>query len=163
MEKVFTTDESFVEHDETTVAPDQETAPVSDQEPPEPEKKYSDADLDRIIKRRLNQERRRVEKALMNDPRERDLAERERAVQTRELKASARELLRKDGLPDTVAELLDYDSGPDGFNASYDAVGRSFSEAVGMGVKNALRGSTPKTGSTYHDPIADIFRSTSRR
>ena len=83
MEKVFTTDESFVEHDETTVAPDQETAPVSDQEPPEPEKKYSDADLDRIIKRRLNQERRRVEKALMNDPRERDLAERERAVQTR--------------------------------------------------------------------------------
>ena len=75
-----------------------------------PEKKYTDADVDRIVSKRLNREREKLSKALGEGQKESELEIRERKVLERELSIEVREKLEKDKLPQSLSKLMNYSS-----------------------------------------------------
>lgn len=109
------------------------------------EKKYTDADLDRIIAKKIAAERKRISKLFNEEQQVSEIEQRERNVLLRELKADAKDSLIEQGLPSSLAGLLDY-SDKETLERSITEVGTLFKEAVDKGVKDRLRGSTPRTG-----------------
>ena len=101
----------------------------SDQTPPAPEKKYTDADVDRIIAKKIAQERNRMQKLFADDQQESELDKREREVTKRELRADAMEALTHDKLPRSLADMFDYSS-EEAFDESYKTLTGAFQEAV---------------------------------
>lgn len=110
-----------------------------------PEKKYSDADVDRIVARKIAAERKRMSKLFQGEQQESELEKRERAVLLRELKADAKDALIDQGLPQSLAGLLNYTS-EDNLKKSMAEVSEIFRAAVQQGVKDKLRGETPRRG-----------------
>ena len=128
------------------------------QEQPEPEKKYTDADVDRIIAKKIAAERKRMQKLFDGEQQESELEIRERNVLRRELMADAKDALVDMGLPSSLAKIMDY-TDKESFDKSFKEVTSIFGEAVTQGVKNKLRGSAPKvgTGSREDAALRDAF------
>jgi len=122
------------------------TEPV--QEPVQQEEKaFSQGDVNRIVNRRLAEERSRAE-ALF--------AQRERELAQKELRLEAADTLRQRKLPVTLAALLDYED-PERCAASLAAVEADFQAAVREGIHQALRGlGPPKDGAGRRDPGATV-------
>lgn len=127
-----------------------------------PEKKYTDADLDRIIARKIAAERKRMSK-MFNDEQQNELEERERNVLRRELKADAKDALIQEGLPASLADILKYDSKEE-YESSLKTVSAAFRNAVSQGVKDTLRGQIPQRGNPCKSPdiIRDAFSPNAR-
>lgn len=126
-----------------------------------PEKKYTDADLDRIIARKIAAERKRMSK-MFNDEQQSELEERERNVLRRELKADAKDALIESGLPTSLADILKYDSKEE-YESSLKAVTSAFREIVRQSVKDSFRGQPPRRGNPgTGDMIRDAFSPNAR-
>lgn len=89
--------------------------------------------------------------------------ETQRDVLKRELRADAKDTLTSQGLPSTLADLIDY-SDEESSEKSLENVISIFREATAQGVKNALRGHAPRVGASLpgKDPIADAFAKKAR-
>lgn len=149
-----------VENVEAATTEEQAGVPVTTKEEV-PEKKYTDADLDRIIARKIAAERKRMSK-MFNDEQQNELEERERNVLRRELKADAKDALINEGLPASLADLLKYESKEE-YENSLKIVSAAFRDAVRQGVKDSLRGQTPRRGnSSATDIIRDAFSPNAR-
>lgn len=124
----------------------------------QPEKKYTDADVDRIIAKKIAAERKRMQKLFDGEQQESELEIRERNVLRRELMADAKGALVDMGLPSSLAKIMDY-TDKESFDKSFKEVTGIFGEAVTQGVKNKLRGSAPKvgTGSREEAALRDAF------
>lgn len=109
------------------------------------EKKYTDAEVDRIIARKIAAERKRMSKLFNEEQAENELEIRERNVLRRELMADAKDTLVDQGLPSSLANLMDY-SDKDSFDKSFKEVTEIFRTAVAREVKNSLRGNAPRVG-----------------
>jgi len=84
----------------------QETAEST---PQEEVKTFTQEEVDKIVEKRLNRERRKLTGMLNGeDPREASIMERERAVTIRELRADTKDMLLEKGLPMEAFDLLDY-------------------------------------------------------
>ena len=127
-----------------------------------PEKKYTDADVDRIVSKRLNREREKLSKVLGEGRKESELEIRERKVLERELNIEVKEKLEKDGLPLELSKLMNYSSA-EGFTKSYEEVTTTFGKALQTAIKPYIAGRTPKVGAGSpnftEQQIADIFKS----
>lgn len=110
--------------------------------------KYTDVDVDRIVAKRLDAERKRAAKVAENDSRESELTNRERSIAERERRITAIEKLVDEGLPKTLADCLNYGS-DDLYNESYKNVVGAFNAAVEAKVRayeaDRARGRTPQT------------------
>jgi len=124
----------------------------------EPEKKYTDKDLDKIIAKKIAAERKRMTKLFNDDQQESDLDKRERDVLRRELRADAKERLASEGLPVALADLINY-SDKEESEKSLDEVAATFRAAVAQGVKDALKGNAPRVSTGGRATESDLIRS----
>lgn len=126
----------------------------------EPEKKYTDEDVDKIIAKRIAAERKRISKLFNEEQTESELEKRERAVQKRELMADAKDTLAEQGLPTALSSMLDY-TDSESYKNSLEEVSRIFRSAVTNEVKRTLAGKPPRVGSGFekseNDMIANAF------
>lgn len=124
------------------------------------QKKYTDADVDRIIAKKIAAERKRMSKLFNEQQETNELEERERNVAKREMMADAKDALIKDELPYTLSGLLDY-SDKESYEQSYQEVTKIFREAVQQQIKLLLKGKTPRVSTglrdAARDPIAKAF------
>ena len=111
----------------------------------QPEKKYTDADVDRIIAKKIAAERKRMQKLFEGEQHESELEIRERNVLRRELSADAKDRLINDGFPSSLADIMNY-SDKDSFEKSYQDVTNVFREAMAVEYKRRFSGSVPKAG-----------------
>ena len=150
--------------EQAAAAPADNTAEVQGvqtEAPQEPEKKYTDDDVDKIIARKIAAERKRMERLFQEDQQTSELEIRERNVLKRELKADARDLLVQQGYPQALAETLNYESREEMLK-SIDVIGAAFKAAVYEEVKQRVRGTTPKAGHynpNAGDALHDAFKS----
>jgi len=114
---------------------------------PEEERTFSQRDVNRIVNKRLAEEKSKAE-ALF--------AQRECALARKELRMEAADMLRQRHLPAVLAELLDYED-RERCAASLAAVEIDFQAAVREGIHQALRGlGPPKDGANRRDPGAAV-------
>ena len=125
----------------------EEQAGVQSENKQEPEKKYTDADVDRIIAKKIAAERKRMSKLFNEEQQESEIEVRERNVMVRELKADAKDALISDGLPISLANVLNYNSKED-MEASYAEITKVFKEALQQAAIERFRGPVPKASST---------------
>lgn len=109
----------------------------------QPEKTFTQKEVVEIVEKRLRRERKKFT-GLLNgdDPREIELAEREKAVAIRETRAEVRGLLDTKGLPAEALELLDY-TDKDACEKSIEVLEEIVKNAVAAKVSNVLRGGEP--------------------
>ena len=111
----------------------------------QPEKKYTDADVDRIIAKKIAAERKRMQKLFEGEQQESEIDRRERDVTRRELMADARDKLISDGLPSSLAKIMNY-SDKESFEESYNDVTKTFLEAMSSEYKRRFSSAAPKAG-----------------
>ena len=127
------------------------------------ERKFSQKEVDDIVRRRLERERKKYE-SLAGDGEyfKEDLLKREKALIVREMKVSALERLKHEKIPAEAAALLNYNS-MDEFEASYETLIRVFNPIVKKAFDDAVgsvfreNGRTPRTGSENSNPDT-LFR-----
>lgn len=129
----------------------------------QPEKKYTDADVDRIIAKKIAAERKRMQRLFEGEQQESEIEKRERDVTRRELMADAKDSLIGDGLPSSLASVLDY-SDKEAYEKSYQEVTGIFREAMQQMFKQQFSGRAPHArtdrGRVEIDrekAIADVF------
>lgn len=125
----------------------------------QPEKKYTDADVDRIVAKKIAAERKRMQKLFEGEQQESELEIRERNILKREMKADAKDKLIEGNYPSGLADILDY-TDKEAFEKSYEAVTKIFNESMQQAFKERLRGKAPKVSTHYGGPserIADAF------
>lgn len=86
-------------------------------------------------------------KEYLQDKKEKDLAAREAEVTKKELMAEAKNTLAGDGLPQELAEVLDY-TDADACKKSMDTVKKAFQKAVEAAVEERLKGGKPPKKAT---------------
>ena len=86
-------------------------------------------------------------KEYLQDKKEKDLAAREAEVTKKELMAEAKNTLASDGLPQELAEVLDY-TDADSCKKSMDTVKKAFQKAVEAAVEEKLKGGKPPKKAT---------------
>lgn len=86
-------------------------------------------------------------KEYLQDKKEKDLAAREAEVTKKELMAEAKNTLASDGLPQELAEVLDY-TDADTCKKSMDTVKKAFQKAVEAAVEEKLKGGKPPKKAT---------------
>ena len=111
----------------------------------QPEKKYTDADVDRIIAKKIAAERKRMQKLFEDEQQESEFEKRERDVTRRELMADAKDALINDGLPSSLSKVMDY-SDRESYEKSYEEVTAIFREAMQQEYKRRFSGTTPRVG-----------------
>lgn len=123
------------------------------------EKKYTDADVDRIIKNKLAREREKFSKQQQKEQKESELDKRERELEIRERKADARDEMRELGLPDCVSDILNFDS-VENYKKSLKAVQNVANELRKAWESERAAGKTPKSYSSGQprDYVAEAFR-----
>lgn len=138
-----------------------ESVEKSEEEDPRKVKKFSEEDLERIVKRRLAQQHKKFEKIL--NPVETELDRREREVTQRELKADGKERLLEAGLPADLIKLMNIND-KESFEESYKNVTTLWDEVFTKQktefIKPYLAGKTPKItrSANYRgDPIKKAF------
>ena len=123
-----------------TVGQDQNNAGATDQNGG---KTFTQEELDRIVEKRLNRERKKFTSLLsVTDPREAELEERERAVALKELQAEAKGTLASKGIPTEAVELLNY-TDKESCDKSIKALEQVAEEIARKAVSKLLRGSEP--------------------
>lgn len=169
--------------DAATVATDQgkQTDTKEPATAAEPEKKYSDDDLDRIIKGKKAEWQKSLEKEVeatkaaereaaklekMNaqqkveyerDQLKKELDELKKQNSIAEMAKTARKMLADDGITitdDLLAMIVNTDA--EETKAAVDGFSSLFKEAVENAVKDRLRGETPKTGTGGAAPVSEI-------
>ena len=141
----------------------------------QPEKTFTQDELNKIISDRLKSERDRWEKKAADEKaeaervakmsadekakheqakREREFAEREAALQRKERTATARDLLAEKGAPAALIGAVDVSS-DEAVTPSVEAIVKAFNEAVSAEVTKKLASAPPKSGSSAK---ADPFR-----
>lgn len=122
------------------------------------EPKYSDADVEKIVQKRLARERAKNEKQQEQQTRLSELEQREKNIEIKERKLSARETFKEMGfqkIPETALKLLRYDTEEE-YEQSLTDVSQLITELVeGLEVK-AATGRTPKAYKQNKDPAGDI-------
>ena len=108
----------------------------------QPEKKYTDAEVDRIIAKKIAAERKRMQKLFNEEQQESELEIRERNVLRRELMADAKDALISSGLPSSLAKVIDY-SDKESYEKSYEEVTAIFREAMQQEYKRRFSGRPP--------------------
>lgn len=122
---------------------------------PQDEKKYTDADLDRIIAQKLGRQRAKYEREQAEQDRITAIDDREKALCIRERKADARDELQSKGLPRSLCELIDYSS-DETYKASMAAAADLVQEIEEAIEKRRATGCTPKSYKSYSDPDACV-------
>lgn len=120
-------------------------------------KKYTDADVDKIIARKIAAERRRAAKQAEEEQQESDLQHREKELAKRELRADARDELTEKGLPLCVADILNYDS-KEGYGQSMEAVLAVVDELRKAWELERATGTTPRMYRNDGDPLSQAVR-----
>ncbi len=126
----------------------------------EGEKTFTQDEVNRIVEKRLNRERSRLNGLLKeDDPREAALADRERAVAIKELQADAREALAAKGIPAEALELLNY-TDKESCDKSIEAIKKLMDAVTRKTAETFLKGGPPlKLGpSTLDEPADEIKR-----
>lgn len=155
-------------------ADDGKAAADTGKESPKPEAKYTDEDVDRIVKNRLAREREQAKKEKEEAEKLAEMNATQKAEYERDqLKKELDELKRKDALSEMtkVARkmLSEKDiNAPDELLAmmvttdaqetktAIDAFSKLYKEAVEAGVKARLRGEPPRAGSAPSSPVSEI-------
>ncbi len=128
----------------------------------EGEKTFTQDEVNRIVEKRLNRERSRLNGLLKeDDPREAALLEREKAVAVKELQADAREALAAKGIPAEALELLNY-TDKESCDKSMEAVKNLMDAVIRKTAEKFIKGDAPprKGPSTLDetDAIKAAFR-----
>lgn len=106
-------------------------------------KTFTQEEVNKIVENRLNRERRKLSSALIGeDPREAELAEREKAVLKKELQAEARAWIANKGLPPESLDLLDY-LDKESCNKSLEKLEAVINEAVQARIGAVVKGGAP--------------------
>lgn len=153
---------------------DKKAAADTGKEAQEPEKKYTDDDLDRIVKNRLAREREQARKereeaeklAEMNatqkaeyerDQLKKELAELKRKDAIAEMSKEARKMLSDKGIniPDELLSRLVTTDAQETKQA-VDGFAKMYTEAVETAVKARLKGEPPRVGSGPSSPVSEI-------
>ena len=129
----------------------------------EPEKdprdvvRYSDNDVDRIVKKKLDRQRKQLMEEQAAGEQVSELDQREQAIAIRERKADAREALAEAGIPKEFAELMRFGSEEE-YNASLDAVKGIMDKVREQIARERATGRTPKaTHSSPPDNTREAF------
>ena len=141
---------------------------------PEDEKKYSDADIDKIISKKFAEWQTKKDKevneakklAEMNaqqkaeyerDQIQKELDELKKANSLAEMQKTARKMLSDEGInvPDELLSLM-VTTEAEETKAGIDKFIPLFKDAVERAVKETIRGETPKTGTGSAAPISEI-------
>ncbi|OUO31195.1 hypothetical protein B5F86_01625 [Lachnoclostridium sp. An298] len=127
----------------------------------QPEKKYTDADVDRIIAKKIAAERKRMQKLFEGEQQESEIEKRERDVTRRELMADAKDRLIGDELPSSLAEIMNC-SDKESFEKSYQDVTAVFQEAMQMEYKRRFSSRPPRVGTGSRETpqeraLANVF------
>lgn len=149
-------------------------ADTDKKETAKPEKKYTDDDVDRIVKNRLAREREQAKKekeeaeklAEMNaqqkaeykaEQLEKELAEYKRKDALAEMSKVARKMLTEKDI-NISDELLSVMVTTDAQQTkqNIESYAKMFKEAVEAGVKARLKGETPRVGSGTSTPVSEI-------
>ena len=154
------------------------TEPVATE--PVTDKTYTQTEIDAIISKRLDRERKDADvriKAAVTEAqklakmsaderleherveRDKGLADREQGITKRELRAEALHQLAEKGIPKELADVLPY-TDADSTNAAITAVEIAFRKAVEIAVNDRLKGQAPKTNqpTPSGDSITDEIR-----
>lgn len=173
-EEVTTTETAATEQ-ATTETAGTETKPAEKATAkPENEKKYSDADLDKIIGKKFAEWQTKKDKevdeakklAEMNaqqkaeyerDQIQKELDELKKANSLAEMQKTARKMLSDEGInvPDELISLM-VTTDAEETKAGIDKFIPLFKDAVERQVKDTIRGETPKTGTGSAAPISEI-------
>lgn len=119
----------------------------------EPEKKYTDDDVDKIVARKIAAERKKMSK-MFNDGLQEELEAREKDLLRRELRMDVKERLKVDGHPVELADLMNYNSKED-CEKSYNKVMEVLGIVSRIEAEEKARGITPKA---YSSPDGPNFR-----
>lgn len=111
----------------------------------EPERTFTQAEVDEIVKDRLSRERKKTAKLFDEGYLSEELKEREAAVLKKELTYEAKDKLKESGIPEGVAELLRYED-REIFEESLEKAIKVFQPIRKQAVEEALKGSTPRGG-----------------
>ena len=119
--------------------------------------KYSDNDVDRIVKKKLDRQRKQFEQERAEGSQVSELDQREQALSVRERKADARDALAEEGIPREFAELMRFGSDEE-YSASLDAVRTVMRKVREQIERERATGRTPKATHTgTPDRLADAF------
>lgn len=172
-EEAATTETTATEQ-ETTETQETETKAAEPTAKPENEKKYSDADLDKIISKKFAEWQSKKEKevneakklAEMNaqqkaeyerDQLQKELDELKKANSLSEMQKTARKMLADDNInvSDELLSLM-VTTDAEKTKAGIDSFKTLFKDAVEKAVKDTIRGETPKTSTGSSTPISEI-------
>lgn len=118
-------------------------------------KTFTQEEVDKIVEKRLNRERKKFSSLLSgNDPREAELEERERAVAEKELRIEATETFMKENLPAELLDLLNY-TDKESCEQSIELVRKTFTINVQAAVERRLWGGKPPK-KAVSDPTGDL-------
>lgn len=123
------------------------------------EKTFTQAQVDKMIKDRLDKQAKKLQKdkseaeklenmnaeqkaKYQQDKREQDLAKREADIIKRELLATAKDILTERGLPVDLAGVIDL-TDAETVEKSIDTIGKQWEKAVQKGVSERLKGTQP--------------------
>lgn len=127
----------------------------------QPGKTFTQKEVDDIVEKRLRRERKKFT-GLLNgeDPRELELAEREKAVAIKEAQIEMRGLLDSKKLPVEALELLDY-TDKKSCEKSVELLEKIVKDAVETRISEVLRGGSPPRRSVVSgmDDVAGSVRS----
>ncbi len=133
----------------------QETAAQTEPTGAENEKTFTQEEVDKIVEKRLNRERKKFSSILNgDDPREAELVERERAVAEKELRIEATETFMKENLPAELLDLLNY-TDKESCEKSIELVRKTFTINVQAAVERRLWGGKPPK-KAVNDPTGDL-------
>ena len=106
------------------------------------EKKYTDADVDAIIDKKLAKMNADEKKDYQLKQLEQELADREKAIARKELTAEAKAMLSERGLPVELVAVVDL-SNAEAVTESVASIQKTWEDAVQKGVSDRMKGSAP--------------------
>lgn len=125
---------------------DQQQAENNSEVQQEPEvKTFTQDEVNDIVEKRLNRERKKFSHMVNGgDPKELELAERERALDERELRIDMKDVVKSKNLPDSVLDYLDYKD-RESCEKSLEVLEKIVGECVRARLFERLKGDPPPT------------------
>lgn len=121
---------------------EEQKVPAEPAPQPQDEKKYTDADVDAIIDKKLAKMNADEKQKYQLDQREQELADREKAIARKELTAEAKAMLSERDLPVELVNVVDLTSA-ETVSQSVAVLQKSWEQAVQKGVQEKLKGGAP--------------------
>lgn len=149
-------EELNVQNTEQNNSADQSERTGADQNNREEVKTFTQEEVDKIVEKRLSRERKKFANVLEGvDPREAALAERERELNVKELKAEAKPLLMEKGIPLEALDLLDY-TDKESCDRSMKVLTKIMSQAGQERVDQLIKGGKPPRKAPESAPDAAL-------